>query len=155
MATRLPSSSKKITQLRQIQVFPREPLQTLMTGSRRQLPPKKNKHQRLKKQRASQRLQRLMMSSRRQTPQMRSRPLRMDNQRMIKQQKRHPKERVHNSEESSKSNRIDLLKLQTISKSHSHQRQITADSMQDFSHSSHSTALTHSSQHSISTNFDN
>ena len=43
------------------------------------------------------------MSSRRQTPQMRTRPLRMDNQRMINQQKRHPKERVLSSEESSKS----------------------------------------------------
>ena len=100
MTTRLPSSSKRIAQLRQILVFPREPHQTLMTGSQRRLLHKKNKYQTLQKQKAS---QRLMMSSRRQNPQMRTRPLRMDNQRMINQQKRHPKERVISSEESSKS----------------------------------------------------
>ena len=86
-----------MAQLLLIQVFLREPPQTLMTGSKIRLQPKKNQHQALKRQRASKRLRRLM-SSQKQTPQMRLRQLRM-----INQQKRHLKERVLRSEESSKS----------------------------------------------------
>ena len=91
-----------MAKLLRIQVFRRETLRVLMTGSQKRLLPKKNQHQMLQKQMASKRLQRLM-TSQKQTPQKRSRPLRTDNRRMINQQKRHLKERVLSSEESNKS----------------------------------------------------